>query len=218
MKTITLPGLGLPLHSIFCIGRNYADHIEELKNAVPDEPVVFTKPLSSVIFSGEEIRLPKTSSEVHHEAEVVLALGAELQHCDEEQARKAISGLAIGIDLTARDIQARLKAKGLPWDKAKGQDTFTVLGNFIPYEDQDLSDLPFSLSVNGQTRQSGNTKLMLNTIPKLICHLSEYFTLHPGDLIFTGTPKGVAALNHGDLVSASLHSIASSLECPVVSE
>lgn len=205
MKNPTIPNLNLPIHSIFCIGRNYVDHIHELQNAIPEEPVVFTKPLSSVCYSGQSIVIPPQSTDVHHEIEIVVALGKDIPMGTFDGNSKVIAGIGLGIDVTARDIQAKLKSKGLPWDKAKGLDTFTVLGGFESYRNQNLQDLSFELAVNDTIRQSGNTSLMMFPIISLIQHLNTYYSLYAGDLIFTGTPAGVAKLESGDHLHGEIH-------------
>jgi 2-keto-4-pentenoate hydratase/2-oxohepta-3-ene-1,7-dioic acid hydratase in catechol pathway len=194
-------GLSIGIHTIFCIGRNYAEHVAELQNTVPDEPVVFTKPLSSVIYSGSEIVLPPHTSDVHHEVEIVVAIGKKLSRARADQAKDAIAAIGVGLDMTARDIQQRLKEKGLPWDLAKGLDTFTVIGTFFPFTSAiDLTDIPLQLSVNGEVKQKSNSSLMLFPIVEIIAFLSFHFTLQPGDLIFTGTPKGVGRVKPGDFL------------------
>jgi 2-keto-4-pentenoate hydratase/2-oxohepta-3-ene-1,7-dioic acid hydratase in catechol pathway len=196
-----IPGAGLNagINTIFCIGRNYAEHAAELKNEIPDEPVVFTKPRSSIIYSGSEIVIPPHTSDVHHEVEIVVAIGKTLRRAQNDEARKAISAIGVGLDITARDIQQRLKEKGLPWDLAKGLDTFTVIGSFYPVTDvANLTGIPLQLTVNGTLRQQSNAAMMLFPIVDLVSFLSFHFTLSPGDLIFTGTPKGVARIQPGD--------------------
>jgi 2-keto-4-pentenoate hydratase/2-oxohepta-3-ene-1,7-dioic acid hydratase in catechol pathway len=204
-----IPGTSLEVENIFCIGRNYAEHAKELGNPVPTEPVVFLKPTSSICYSGENLILPKQSSRVDHEVEVVLALGKGGKNLTESQAIQSIEAIGVGIDFTARDLQDKAKEKALPWTVAKGFDRFAAISPFVPMTDalrnpSKLSDLHFTLEVNGELRQSGHTREMLNSIPRLISYLSSIFTLSPGDLIFTGTPKGVAPLQAGDQILARL--------------
>lgn len=201
MKHLSIPGAGLdvPIHAVFCVGRNYAEHAAELQNEVPDEPVIFTKPLSSIIFSGQDVLIPPQTTDVHHEVEIVLALGASLHNATPAEALKAIAAVGVGLDMTARDIQQKLKTKGLPWDLAKGINTFTVIGSFFPVsEDFDFSNIPVELSVNGEVRQRSSSSMMLFTPGVLLSFLSRFFTLQAGDLIFTGTPKGVGRVQSGD--------------------
>lgn len=190
---------------ILCIGRNYAAHIEELANERPDEPVVFIKPPSSLIGDGDDIVLPPQSDDVHHEVELVLVVGAGGRNISEADAMQHVGGYAVGLDMTARDLQARAKAKGLPWAIAKGFDTFTALGPIAPASAlADPHDAEVSLEVNGERRQQGRTSLMLFPLATCISYLSRVFTLEPGDLIFTGTPAGVAKVEAGDTLVAEV--------------
>lgn len=203
------PLAGLPdlsAHTLFCIGRNYAEHAKELNNPIPDRPVVFTKPSTTLLADGGTVVLPPVTQDVHHEVELVVAIGRGGKNIPIETALEHVAGYAIGLDMTARDIQTSLKSKSHPWELAKGLDTFAPIGNFVPSASiPDPSSLRLDLRVNGELRQSGTTADMLHPIPNLIAFLSTYFTLHPGDLIFTGTPAGVAAVNDGDVLHASLH-------------
>ncbi|MCH8557727.1 MAG: fumarylacetoacetate hydrolase family protein [Balneolia bacterium] len=208
MRNIKIPGLSLThtINSIFCIGRNYADHAKELNNPVPALPVVFTKPVNTVTFDGGEIIIPTNlTQDVHHEAEMVISIGKFGRYISEAEAMDYVSGYAIGIDVTARDLQAALKEKSQPWTLAKGMDTFAPIGSFVPAaEVSDPHNLNVKLTVNGQTRQDGNTSDMIFSIPALISYVSRFITLHEGDLIFTGTPAGVGPLKNGDKVVATL--------------
>jgi 2-keto-4-pentenoate hydratase/2-oxohepta-3-ene-1,7-dioic acid hydratase in catechol pathway len=205
MSKFILPGTTLSANNVFCIGRNYADHAKELNNPVPSAPIVFLKPNSSLCTQDTPIVLPSVSSDVHHEVELVLAIGKTGKNIKEEDAQDFIHSVGLGIDFTARDIQQKAKDKGHPWSVAKGFDTFAPVSNFIPSQEIDFSNSDIQLSVNGSTRQSGNTSDMLFSIPKLIAYLSTIFTLNEGDLIFTGTPAGVAAIKSGDVLKASLN-------------
>lgn len=208
MRNIRIPGLhpSFTAHSIFCIGRNYADHAKELNNPVPVLPVVFSKPLTAITYSGGEIRIPQNLTQnVHHEVEMVLAIGKYGRFIPEAQAMEYVAGYGVGIDVTARDLQTRLKEKAQPWTLAKGMDTFAPLGNFVQAEKvTNPGELSISLEVNGETRQQGHTSDMIFSIPALISFVSQYVSLHEGDLLFTGTPAGVGPLQHGDEVSAQL--------------
>ena len=201
-----IPGLELSVQNIFCIGRNYAEHAKELGNAVPAEPVVFLKPTSAICYDGEFIELPSRSNRVDHELEVVVAIGRKGKNIPAGEAHTYIAGLGIGIDVTARDLQERAKETKMTWDLSKGFDTFAPISPFImpPSDPARLSNLKFDLKVNGVLRQHGTTAEMLHSIPKIIAYLSQAFTLSPGDLIFTGTPKGVAPLKSGDQCVARL--------------
>lgn len=191
--------------SVFCIGRNYAEHVKEMKSAQTSDPVVFLKPRSSIVHSGDTVQIPPQSSDVHHEAELVLLIGKEAKNCSESKALESVKAFGIGIDFTARDIQRKAKTNGLPWTLAKGFDTFAPLGNFVEYSDsQDLGNLKINLSVNGVQKQDDSTSLMIFSPAEIISYLSCQFTLTPGDLIFTGTPKGVSPVHSGDKVRATL--------------
>jgi 2-keto-4-pentenoate hydratase/2-oxohepta-3-ene-1,7-dioic acid hydratase in catechol pathway len=200
-----LPGLpGLRTSNIYCIGRNYAAHARELNNPVPDRPVMFTKPLASLTFDGV-IRIPSFVREPHFETELVAVIGKAGKNIARNQALNHVAGYGIGIDVTARDIQQELKAAAHPWFLAKGLDTFAPVSGFLPAGDLPVPvQLAFTLTVNGELRQTGDPSLMLFPLPELIARLSSYVTLHPGDLLFTGTPEGVGLLNDGDRLHAEL--------------
>lgn len=183
---------------IVCIGRNYVAHIRELQNEVPDSPVVFLKPPSSIIRSGEQIVIPPASNDVHHEVELVAEIGVKCRNVHVEEAMSVVRAYAVGLDLTARDIQSVAKKKGLPWTVAKGFDTFAPLGPLAPAAGIDPGNLDIRLEVNGTVRQEGNTYLMIYPLPVLIAYLSTVFTLMPGDLVYTGTPEGVGPVTRGD--------------------
>lgn len=181
------------------MGRNYADHIEELKNERPTAPVIFIKPDTALLRPGEDFYLPDFSNEIHHELEVVVKINRVGKYIDEKFAHKYYDEVALGVDFTARDLQTELKTRGLPWELAKGFNGSAPVSDFIPKNELgDLGHLDFSLSVNGEVRQKGNTSMMLYSIDYLIAFVSKYFTLKTGDLLFTGTPKGVAAVKAGD--------------------
>lgn len=212
MSRNTIPGLpNLDICTIYCIGRNYVEHAHELDSDVPDKPMVFLKPASSIIFDGGTIQLPAQSQNVHHEVELVAAIGKGGKNISKADALDHVAGYGVGIDVTARDIQQQAKEKRHPWTVAKGFDTFAPISKFIPAgEIQDPQNIELGISVNGTQRQHDNTSLMIFPVAELISYLSEIFTLHHGDLIFTGTPKGVSQINSGDQIEASLgHSLAS---------
>ena len=197
-------GSSYPIHTIFCIGRNYAAHIAELGNAPPDEPIVFLKPYNSLAQS-DTLHLPAYSQDVHYESELVVHLGQGGKNIPHEQALACIQGYGLGLDLTARDAQAKAKAGGLPWTYAKGFDDAATLSAFVPAATfPDPADIRFSMDLNGERRQNGHTALMLYPIIDLIVFLSSRFTLHAGDLIYTGTPQGVGKLSPGDHIHLAL--------------
>ena len=203
MKKI-IPGLNSRVNSIFCIGRNYASHAKEMKAALPIEPIIFQKPINTICYDGSKIILPAMSKEVHHEAELVLAVGKSGKKISKENALSYIAGFGIGIDFTARDIQTLAKQKGQPWTVAKGFDHFAPISNFVPLNDQDLHNQEIKLLVNNQIRQLDSTSNMIFDAATLVSYLSSIFTLSEGDLIFTGTPEGVSAVQSGDQITASL--------------
>lgn len=184
---------------IICVGRNYTDHINELSNQKPDEPVVFMKPDTSVLNSGFPFVIPEFSNDVHHELEVVVKINKVGKYIQPKFAHKYYSQIGLGIDFTARDLQSKLKEKGLPWEIAKSFDGATVLGTFVDKDQfDDLQNISFQLVKNGTVVQNGNTQDMLWQIDELIAYVSQFFTLKTGDIIFTGTPAGVAKVNPGD--------------------
>nr|WP_303802899.1 fumarylacetoacetate hydrolase family protein [Snodgrassella alvi] len=199
MKTILVEGREVALSNIFCIGRNYAEHVKELKNAKPTEPVVFLKPTSALIQSGENITLPEYSHDVHHECELVIYIDKDVNSVSPQRALDYVGGYAIGLDLTARDVQSQLKTKGLPWTKAKGFRSAACVSHFIsPKLIDDINAQQFGLKVNGELRQQGNTKDMMFPCAEIISYLSEVYGLQAGDIIYTGTPAGVTAIKSGD--------------------
>lgn len=189
---------------IFCIGRNYVEHIQELNNERPEEPVIFTKPDTALIRNNGPFYYPNFSKDIHHEVELVLRICKEGKNIEEKFAHKYYDSIGIGIDFTARDLQQKAKEKGLPWDIAKGFNGSAPLSEkFIPVGDiRNLKDINFSLQVDGKLRQQGNTSLMLFNFEYMISYLSKFFTLRTGDYIFTGTPKGVSAVIIGNILSA----------------
>lgn len=189
---------------IFAIGRNYAEHIAELQNERPTEPVIFTKPDTALLHHNAPFVHPSFSTDVHHEVELVLKLGKGGRDIAEKDALGCIESIGVGIDFTARDLQQKAKEKGLPWDLAKGFDgSAPISDKFLPLQKfPDLANINFKLDVDGQTRQQGNTSLMLFNFGYIISYLSRFFTLKPGDLIFTGTPKGVSAVKAGNRLTA----------------
>lgn len=190
---------------IFCIGKNYAEHVKELGGSVPSQPVVFMKPVTCLVPPGKTIRMPAHGSNLHHEAEVVVLIGTAGKDIPESDAASHIAGLTLGLDLTLRDVQLDMKKKGWPWEISKAFDQSAPLGTLTPYGDAlPLDNIPFQCSVNGAVRQTGNSREMMFAIPTLIHYLSGIWELKEGDLIFTGTPSGVGPLQPGDRVA--LHS------------
>lgn len=185
---------------ILCIGRNYAQHAAELNNPVPSEPVIFSKPDSSLLPDGHAFYLPDFSEDIHHELELVVRISKHGKHLQPKFAHKYYDQVTVGIDFTARDLQSKLKEKGLPWELAKGFDGSAVVGNWFNISELgwDVQNTDIKLVVNGNEAQNGNTSEMIFSIDGLIAHLSTYFTLRQGDLIFTGTPAGVARVQKGD--------------------
>jgi acylpyruvate hydrolase len=188
-----------------CIGRNYAAHIEELKNERNEEPVVFMKPDTALLRDNAPFFHPDFSQDIHHEVEVLLKIGKEGKNIQPKFAHKYYEEIGLGIDFTARDLQAKLKAKGLPWEVAKAFNGSAVVSGFVPKAQYpDLQNLNFSLQVNGETRQTGNTSLMLFNFDYIVAYLSNFFTLKKGDIIFTGTPAGVGQVKIGDQLEGFL--------------
>lgn len=190
---------------IICIGRNYLEHAKELKNEVPTEPVFFMKPDTALLKDNEPFFYPEHTKDLHHEVELVLKISKAGKHIEEKFAHKYYEEIGIGIDFTARDVQNKCKEKGLPWEKAKAFDGSAPIGKFVPKSRfSDLGDVTFHLDVNGLLRQKGNTKDLLFSFDKIISYVSQFITLKTGDLIYTGTPEGVAAVEVGDKLSCYL--------------
>lgn len=185
---------------IICIGRNYAKHIEELANERPKNPVVFLKPDSAILPNKNPFFIPPFSKDVHYEVEVLIKINKVGKHIDAKFAHKYYDEVGLGIDFTARDVQAVCKEKGLPWEKAKAFDGSAVMGAFYPKEEFDLDNLKFQLYKNDALVQDGNTSAMLWKIDELIAYVSQYFTLKKGDVIFTGTPAGVGSVQENDVL------------------
>lgn len=190
---------------IICIGRNYTEHITELKNERPTEPVVFMKPDSAILLKQHPFVIPEFSSDIHHEIEIVVKINKVGKYIEPKFAHKYYEEVTVGIDFTARDLQSKLKEKGLPWEKAKAFDGSAVVGEFLDKSQfSSLENLTFELTNNNKTVQKGNSSFMLWQIDELIAYVSQYFTLKIGDLIFTGTPAGVAAVAEDDVLEGFL--------------
>lgn len=189
---------------IICIGRNYAEHAQELGNEIPESPVIFMKPDTAVLKKGSDFYIPEFSDDVHYELEVVLKISKGGKYIQLENAPNHYDEIGLGIDFTARDLQTKLKSKGLPWELAKGFDGSAVVSDFFKKENFDLRNLNFSLLKNKEEVQNGNTALMIFSPEEIITFVSQYFTLRVGDLIFTGTPKGVGQVNENDFLEGFL--------------
>lgn len=202
MSAITVKGQSFTPQRIFCIGKNYDEHVKELGGQTPEEPVVFMKPVTSIVAPGETLFMPRHGKLLHHEVEVVLLIGREGRDISEADALTHIAGVTLGWDLTLRDVQGRLKKAGLPWELSKAFEQSAPLGNFKAYDSDavDLDNFSFTCSVNGNLRQQGNTCDMLFSVRNLIYTLSRWWTLRPGDIIYTGTPSGVGPLEPSDKV------------------
>ena len=185
---------------LICIGRNYAQHISELKNEKPKEPVIFLKPDTAILLKKQPFFIPEFSNEVQHEVELLVKITKVGKHIDKKFAHKYYDEIGLGIDFTARDVQAECKEKGLPWEKAKAFDGSAVVGAFYPKEEFDIANLKFQLYQNETIVQDGNTNAMLWKIDELIAYVSQYFTLKKGDIIFTGTPAGVGKVSENDVL------------------
>ncbi|MEM9686235.1 MAG: fumarylacetoacetate hydrolase family protein [Bacteroidota bacterium] len=184
---------------IICVGRNYTEHIKELDNERPSEPVIFIKPDTAVLGKGQDFHIPYFSDDIHYETEILIKINKVGKHIAPRFAPNYYDEISLGIDFTARDMQRKLKEKGLPWEKAKGFDGAALIGTWLPKTTfKDINAINFSLSRNGKRVQQGNTALMLWKTDALVAHISTYFTLKKGDIIFTGTPAGVGKIASGD--------------------
>ena len=191
---------------IICIGRNYAAHIAELQNEVPDQPVIFLKPETALVQRNQPFFHPEFSQDIHYELELVLRVSKNGRHIEEQFAHTYFDAIGLGIDFTARDLQSELKKKGLPWELAKAFDgSAPISPTFRPVADfADFANINFKLEVNGEVRQQGNSGLMLHPFAKILSFVSQYITLKQGDLIFTGTPAGVGPVQVGDQLTGYL--------------
>lgn len=209
MRTALLQGSveQFEIRKLICIGRNYADHAKEMKADVPKVPMFFLKPSTAVIGNGGTIIIPPISNDLHHEVELTVLLGKGGKNIAQGDAMEYVAGYGIGLDMTLRDVQAEAKKKGLPWTLAKGFDTSAPLSSFVPAASvPDPHALNVTLTVNGATRQHSTTANFIFTIDTLLSYVSQYITLEPGDIFFTGTPEGVAQTVSGDKLEATLSS------------
>lgn len=207
MKTLKVRGSDKDfiVGNVFCVGRNYAEHVKEMKSEIPTTPVIFLKPSSAVIRDGEDIFRPSISKELHHEVELVIAIGSHTKNVSRQDVPEHILGYAVGLDMTLRDIQSEAKTKGLPWAIAKGFDTSAPVSEIIPASMvREPQNLEIRCSVNGTVRQHTAIDKMIFSVNSVIAFISTLFTLDAGDLVFTGTPVGVGTVNGGDIVRAEL--------------
>lgn len=217
MKTVKIKNSNkeFPIEKIICVGRNYVEHIQELGNEIPEKPVIFLKPASAVIYSGDKIKYPDFSQDMHHEVELVLLIGSTIKNADLQTAENSIAACGVGLDMTLRDVQNELKKKGHPWTIAKCFDTSAVLSDFILKSDYNLSlNEEIYLKVNDEIKQKDSIAKMIFKPAELIQYISSLMTIEAGDLIFTGTPKGVGKVSKGDKIEAGLENIIS-LKCNV---
>lgn len=195
---------------VVCLGRNYREHIRELGNEIPEKPVLFIKPASSIIGRKETVVIPPYSHDCHHEVELAVLIGKWGRNISEENAMAHVAGYGVALDMTLRDVQAELKKKGLPWEAAKAFDTSCPLSDFVPASDvADPHALRISLKVNGELRQDSSTACMMRRIPQIISEISAMFTLEQGDIILTGTPEGVGPVAAGDVMIADIVGVGS---------
>jgi 2-keto-4-pentenoate hydratase/2-oxohepta-3-ene-1,7-dioic acid hydratase in catechol pathway len=207
VKTVQIKGSAeqIPVGKIVCIGQNYAEHIKEMKAETPKTPVFFLKPPTAIIKNGEAIELPSVSNDVHHEVELTILIGKDGKNIAQGSAMSHVAGFGVGLDMTLRDVQAEAKRKGLPWTLAKGFDTSAPLSDFVPKDQvKDAKSLTLNLAVNGAMRQDSSTSDLIFSVDQLIAYISKFITLEKGDVIYTGTPKGVSQVRSGDNLEASL--------------
>jgi len=212
MRTVGIRGSSqrIEVGKILCLGKNYPDHAKEMREEVPQVPVVFLKPSSALLCDGGTVIVPPLTKELHHEIELVLLIGRQAKNLPVPDAFKYIAGYGVGLDMTMRDVQREAKKKGDPWSVCKGFDTSAPVSEFVRKEEvRDPRCLDISLKVNGTIRQHSNTRNMMYGIEQTVAYLSGIFTLDPGDLIFTGTPEGVSRVVSGDLLDAEIESVGS---------
>jgi 5-carboxymethyl-2-hydroxymuconate isomerase len=210
MTTRTIIGTNqeFTIGKIVCLARNYAEHARELGNETPPAPVLFMKPASSLISDGDTVRIPTYSQECHYEVELAVLIGTRARNVPADKALEHVAGYGVSIDMTLRDVQNQLKAKGLPWEIAKGFDTACPLSDFVPAGAiADPHNVSLQLAVNGECRQNGTTADMIHRIPQIIAHVSAIFTLEPGDVILTGTPAGVGPVRAGEIMTAEIATV-----------
>ncbi len=197
-----------PVGKILCLGRNYSAHAREMHAETPESPVIFLKPSTALLHEGGKIVIPSCSRDVHHEIEMVVAIGKDGKHISADRAFEYVSGYAVGLDMTLRDVQSEARKKGLPWSVAKGFDTSAPVSMFVHAKQvKDPHALEITLRVNGVVRQHSNTSKMMFRVEEMISYISSIFSLEAGDLIYTGTPEGVGGVVSGDLLEAELESV-----------
>ncbi|MCU0453130.1 MAG: fumarylacetoacetate hydrolase family protein [Bacteroidetes bacterium] len=205
MPTVSLDSRSIAVPKILCIGRNYAEHAKEMKAEIPSAPVFFLKPSTALVADGGVVRIPSISNDMHHEVELTVLVGTGGSHIPESEARKHIAGFGVGLDMTLRDVQAEAKKKGLPWALAKGFDTSAPVSSFVAADRvPKVASLSLELLVNGQVRQRGSLADLIFPVEQLIAYLSRFVTLEAGDIIYTGTPEGVARVIPGETMEAKL--------------
>ncbi|MEX5926179.1 fumarylacetoacetate hydrolase family protein [Providencia hangzhouensis] len=198
--------LDFPANKVVCVGSNYAKHIKEMGSATPEEPVIFIKPETALCDITQSIVIPKDFGSVHHEIEMAILIGMPLKNADEDRVSRSIAGYAVALDLTLRDLQAKFKKAGQPWEKSKSFDGSCPISGFIPVSSpNDLQNVQLSLEINGEVRQEGSTRDMITPILPLISYMARFFTLRAGDVILTGTPEGVGPLASGDMLKLSIN-------------
>ncbi|MBE9487512.1 MAG: fumarylacetoacetate hydrolase family protein [Chloroflexi bacterium] len=199
-----------PVGKIVCLGRNYLEHIRELGNQVPDRAVIFCKPASSIIPDGGTIEIPDYSNDCHHELELALLIGKSGKCISEQDALDHVVGYGVALDLTLRDVQAEQRERGLPWEIAKGFDTSCPLSDFVAADQVDNpNNIRLTLTVNGEMRQEGTTAQMMRSVEQIIAEISKFYTLEEGDIILTGTPAGVSAIESGDQLVGKIEQVGS---------
>ncbi len=200
--------IDLPVGKVVCVGRNYLDHIAELNNEVPDEALLFMKPSTALTDMTDDVVIPGNAGECHNELELAILINKPLTSASELECKQAIWGVGLALDLTLRDVQSKLKSKGQPWERAKSFDGSCPTSPFIPLQELgELQDLTFSLKINGEIKQQGQAALMMRSVLSLLSDISSVFTLLPGDIVLTGTPKGVGPLFSGDVIEAELDQV-----------
>ncbi len=201
-----LDGTTMPIGTMYCIGKNYAAHAREMGGEVPTSPMVFLKPPAAYLPNGSTLSLPAFSQNVHHEVELVVLIGKDCADIQLNDVPTVIAGYAVGLDITLRDIQAQAKQKGEPWAIAKGFRGSAPISSFVSADGKTIPDFELFLTVNGAMRQQGLTTHMERSVAELVAYLSSVFTLRAGDVVFTGTPEGVSAIQFGDTLHAELRS------------
>ena len=191
---------------IVCVGRNYAEHAKELNNPVPSQPVLFIKPSTSAVTMTPDFAIPTQYGSVHHELEIALLIGSELSHAQPEEVLSAISGVGLALDLTLRDVQSKLKEKGQPWERAKAFDGAACLSPFVALTETPVSSLSLELEVDGELRQTGGYELMMHKPEEILSEVQSFMTLNDGDVIMTGTPKGVGPVKRGQTFTGRITS------------